>query len=140
VLVLKGIEIVKPLKEKISALGDKGLYTVYVRDRPIADIIMSNIGKESKYVVFLNFNTAESYLSNMLFRQAVMPQMDIVALAAYPRKKYDYSLFDKEALEGRFTWMIMKEGGPQKQFFNLMLNKYQLKETISGFTLYQIGP
>jgi len=89
VLVLKGIEIVKPLEEKLNALGDKDLYTVYVRDRPIADKILNNLGRESKYIVFLNFNTAESYLSNMLFRHAVMPQMDIVALAAYPRKKYD---------------------------------------------------
>lgn len=110
---------------------------VFNNEMEIAQQLRSDRKSDTPYYIFTNFNTAESYLSNILFREAVMPQMDIVGLASYPQKKYDYSDFVRRLQSGEFSWMIMRMTGPQKRFFENVLDDYILSDNDRGFNIYE---
>lgn len=112
----------------------------YQAQRAFASQIISRLQKDDGYVVFLNLYTPDNYLANLLFRHTVSPQMDIVILASYPRRKYDYSDFEQSLQDGRVKWMVTNATGPQKQFFNLQLNKFEPELSGAGFNLYRFQP
>ena len=76
----------------------------------------------------------------LLFRHVAMPQMDIIVLAAYPQKTYDYSGFISRLKAGEFKWMLMRTNLQQKQFYEIELNKYELEKTSAGFNIYHYKP
>jgi hypothetical protein len=112
----------------------------FMAQKEIANRLAARIGPSASYTIFTNFNTANSFFSNLLFRYAVIPQMDIVGLSTYPRQKYDYSHFTSRLKAGAFRWMIMSVKGPQKQFFEIRLDRYNLKETNIGYNFYETHP
>jgi hypothetical protein len=113
---------------------------VFDNQKAFAEKIQKRFSENEQHSVFLNFFTPHNYLSNLLFRQAVAPQMDIIALASYPQKKYNYADFENSLTNGRIKWMLMKTTSHQKGFFNLRLDKFQLVDTTNGFNLYQFKP
>lgn len=92
--------------------------------------------KERPIHIFCNFYTPEHFLSGFLFREAVMPQMDIVGLLTYKQGLYSYQAFRNEISEGRIPVMIMRTTGAQKQFFDLRLDNFKKDSTIAGFNIY----
>jgi len=137
---MKGAEIVNPISEKIQALSSPLLMKGYENEKTVAERVKSRLQPGDRFVVFTNIYTPDSYQANFLFRHAVMPQMEIVALSTYPMGKYDYTDFERGMQEGRFTWMLMKAKDSPEPFFNNRLDKYQLEETINGYKLYQFKP
>lgn len=87
--------------------------------------------------VFTNFNTAESFLSNLLFRRAAGPQMDIIGLASYENKAYDYTDLKAALQDGRIRWVIMRNSGPQLVFFDQQLSRFKPDTVMAGFALYK---
>jgi hypothetical protein len=112
----------------------------YQNQKEFAAKIIGRLDKGDRYVLFLNLYTPDNYLANLLFRHTVSPQMDIVILASYPRHKYDYTDFERSLYDGRVKWMVMNITGPQKQFFNLQLDKFKLEDTGAAFNLYRYKP
>jgi hypothetical protein len=112
-------------------------YDGYKREKVLAEKMRDLPDQPKKNLVFLNYYTPGSFMSCLLFRQVVMPQMDIVILASYPDKGYDYADFIARIKNGDFTYMVMRETGPQKVFFDIPLDFYQLKETLNGYNIYK---
>ena len=139
VFLIKVIKLEFPLRTMLSA-PKTGIGEQYKKEKEIAGYITHQLSPTDKYCVFTNYNTAESYLGNMLFRQAVAPQMDIIGLAAYQYRKYDYSDLNAAFTDGRIKWMLMRTTGPQKQFFEIKLDKFELDTTMNGFNIYKFQP
>ncbi|MBL7748060.1 MAG: glycosyltransferase family 39 protein, partial [Chitinophagaceae bacterium] len=92
---LKGAEIVNPISEKIQALSSSLLMKGYENEKAVAEKVKKRLQPGDGFVVFTNIYTPDSYQANFLFRHAVMPQMEIVALSTYPMGKYNYTDFEK---------------------------------------------
>lgn len=136
-LMMKLFVLITPLKEKINAISSAHLMDSYRREEAVAAKIVQQLNPGDQYVVFTNLYTPESYLSNFLFRHAVVPQMEIVALAAYPQKKYDYTDLQKRLQDGSIGWMLKKEKETAKRFYDIPLDKYVLTDSINNFYLYR---
>lgn len=140
VFTMKLVGISKSVLETTSPSLREAAYTAHANEKELADTIKSKLLENDKYVVFLNYHTADGYLSNLLFRNAVAPQMDIIGLAAYEGKVYDYSDLDRALTDGRIKWMVTKTTGVQKQFFRIPLDKFSFVKTAAGYNLYQFKP
>lgn len=137
VFIIKAIEIEWPLRKMLTSISDSQSFK---KDKEVADYILGKLPSDSRHTVFTNFNTADSYLSNILNKQVVAPQMDIIGLSTYAYKKFDYSDLIKSFNDGRIKWMLMRALGPQKQFFDIDLNKFELDTTMNGFNIYKYRP
>lgn len=137
VFIIKAIEIEWPLRKMLTSISDSQSFK---KDKEVADYILGKLPSDSRHTVFTNFNTADSYLSNILNKQVVAPQMDIIGLSTYAYKKFDYSDLIKSFKDGRIKWMLMRALGPQKQFFDIDLNKFELDTTMNGFNIYKYRP
>jgi Dolichyl-phosphate-mannose-protein mannosyltransferase len=142
VLLLKLLLIATPFIEKMRAsrLSSAVAMQQYNKEKAVANLVKGKLSPTDKFVVFTNLYTPDSYLSNFLFRQAVMPQMEIVILSTYPRKKFDYSDFIDRITTGKISWLLMRSQNKQKQFFDIQLDQYQLTDSLNGFHLYQFKP
>lgn len=140
VLTMKLIGVSKSVLKTASPSLRAAAYTAYAQQKALADTIRSSLGENDKYVVFLNYHTADGYLSNLLFRHAVAPQMDIIGLAAYEGKVYDYSDLDRALTDGRIQWLVTKTTGVQKHFFRILLHKFDYVTTAAGYNLYRFKP
>lgn len=109
----------------------------YHAEKKLAGLIRAKLGADDKFEVFCNYNTVDSYLSGFLFRNAVMPQMDIIGLSSYDQGSYDYSDFQARLMRGDFKLMIMPQEGIQKRFFDLDLKNYQLIGNDAGLNIYE---
>jgi hypothetical protein len=137
VFIIKAIKIEMPVRKMLTSMNAQGKY---YKEKEVADYILGKLSPGSSHTVFANFNTADSYLSNILIKQVVAPQMDIIGLSTYAYKKFDYSDLIKSFEDGRIKWMLMRTLGPQKQFFEIDLNKFELDTTLNGFNVYKYRP
>lgn len=140
VLSIKLFTVSQALLKTTSAKLRTAAKVGFVREKELAIRIESNLESSDKYVVFLNYHTADGYLSNLLFRNAVGPQMDIIGLASYQGRVYDYSDLDRSLTDGSIKLMVTKANGHQKQFFGIRLDNFNLIDSAAGYKLYQFKP
>lgn len=140
VLVAKLITLVPSLGEKIKALGSPALMDNYNREQATAYKIIERLSPGEQYVVFTNLYTPDSYMSNFLFRHAVMPQLEIVTMSAYPQQKYDYADLHNRLQDGSIGWMLKKEKETTYRFYDIPLDKYVLADSLNNFYLYRYKP
>jgi hypothetical protein len=140
VALLKLYMIITPIIEKSNALSSSGLMYPYQSQVALAKLMKSKLQPGDTFVVFTFFYTPDSYLSNLLFRHAVIPQMEIVSLSTYPDKRYDYSDFKKRMNDGSIPWMLMRSKDSSRQFYDISLDKYEKTDSLNGFTIYHYKP
>jgi hypothetical protein len=140
VLSIRLITVSQAVLKTTSPKLRAGARSGYNIEKEFADKIESKMGPSDKFVVFLNYHTADGYLSNFLFRHAVGPQMDIIGLASYKGNVYDYSDLNKALTDGRIKLMITKANGQQKQFFGIRLDHFSLTDSSAGYNFYQYKP
>ena len=121
------------------AFSSNKMYT-YRSEKDVARLVENKMLPGEKYVVFTNLYTPESFISNFLFRHAVVPQFEIVALSTYPQKKYDYSGLEQGLQNGDIKWMLMEKPNSTKVFFAIKLDKYVLTDSAGPFSLYRFKP
>lgn len=135
---------VKPLFPYIKAVSSRASWQAahqhFEAQQVFARSLQSRMSPGGKEAVFLNVYTPDSYLQNLLFREAVLPQMDIVILASYPRKTYNYAGFKQAIQTGGIKWMVVNKEGIQQQFFDLQLANFRLVDTQANFNLYTATP
>jgi hypothetical protein len=139
-IVLKPVLMYPAMSNTVSPAARSSALAYFKTQQKFADRIKQLVSATDKYVLFLNIYTPDSYLCNLLFCNTAAPQMDILTLASYPRKKFDYTDFEKSLTDGRIKWMVMQTTGPQKQFFSIKMDKFELAGTEAGFNLYQYKP
>lgn len=140
VIIVKPLSARKTVMSPLTPAVCAAATNHYQNQKEFATKIIERLDKGDRYVIFLNLYTPDNYLANLLFRHTVSPQMDIVILASYPRHKYDYTDFERSLYDGRVKWMVMNITGPQKQFFSLQLDKFELEDTGAAFNLYRYKP
>lgn len=140
ILIIKAITIAGPLMEKTRTLSSSNRMQWYDNDKAVAAMIKSKLQAEERFPVFMNLYTPESFLSNLLFREAAAPQLDILVFSTYPRHKYNYHDLETGLQDGRFPYMIMKDNGMPKRFFDISLDKYALMQSLNGYNLYKFQP
>jgi hypothetical protein len=79
-------------------------------------------------------------MSNFLFRHAVMPQLEIVTMSAYPQQRYDYADLHNRLQDGSIGWMLKKEKETAFRFYDIPLGKYVLADSMNNFYLYRYKP
>ncbi|MCX6315925.1 MAG: hypothetical protein NTW29_01435 [Bacteroidetes bacterium] len=140
ILMIKLFTSYGPLSQAVSPAARTQAKEYYLQQQAFAEKIKQGLSPGDQYVVFLNIYTPDSYLANILFRHTVLPQMDIVILSSYPMHKYDYADFERSLYDGRIKWLVMYKTGPQKKFFNLNLDKFELVDSTILLNLYQYQP
>jgi hypothetical protein len=140
VLAIKLMLLAKPIYKMTIENPPARMIANYREEQKIATELITQLKPGDRYVIFPNFYTADSYLSSLLFRHMSMPQMDIIVLAAYPQKTYNYNEFVSRLKTGGFRWVLTRISGPQQQFFDIPLSNYEWQKTIGGFNIYQFKP
>ncbi len=135
-ILLKLFLVYKDLKVVVADRPYSVARNTFEQQKRLTDYLKQKMSSDSTNRTFTNYYTPDYFVSNFLFREAVMPQMDIVGLASYPMKQYDYSEFEEALDSGKIKWMLMRIEGPQKLFFRKKLDYYQLDTTIAGFNVY----
>lgn len=141
-----GIILVKIVmdRDRTSGVFSKGKYEAalahYQKQYNFAQKVKDRMGASDQYVLFLNIYTPDSYLENLFYKNAVLPQMDIAVLASYPQKKFDYTDFKKSFYDGTIKWMITDTARKDINFFDLDLGRFRLADSGAGFNLYRNNP
>lgn len=140
ILGIKTWQLMPDMQTKWKALTSSRRMEPYFAEKKLAGQMLNRVPPGKNFAVFMNMYTPDSYMSNLLFRQAVLPQFEIVTISTYPLKKYDYTRLEQGLQNGRFPWMMMREKDTVKRFFNIPLNHYNPVESAAGFTIYQFKP
>lgn len=140
IIILKLALLTKPLNAIFIDTPFSKAFTQYNEQKKLATKVLHQIQPGDGYAVFCNYYTTDYFLSSFLFRHAVMPQMDIVMLASYAQRDYNYEDFVSKLKNGKFKWMLTMNHGIQKQFFDIHLDQYQLVDSSNTFHLYQYKP
>jgi hypothetical protein len=136
-LAAKFLSLEKPLRKMLVDSPPAVAKANYVQDKRLAILVQELTKGEA---VFTNLYTPETFIACFLFRQAVVPQMDITGLTAYPRKTFNYDELLSSLDNGTIKWMLMRNSGPQRQFFEHSLNHFQLVYQAGTYNLYKYRP
>lgn len=104
ILVVKILLISFPLYREMR-FGNADKKNLYEKEKLVASKIISG---DPEQKVFNNLFSPHSFLNNFLFRQAVLPQYEIVYFTSWDRKVYNYKHFREQFSKGNITWMITK--------------------------------
>lgn len=104
ILVVKILFISFPLYREIR-FGNADKKNLYEKEKLVASKILSG---DPEQKVFNNLFSPHSFLNNFFFRQAVLPQYEIVYFTSWDRKVYDYKNFREQLSNGNIAWMITK--------------------------------
>lgn len=140
ILILKLVLLIKPANAIFIDTPFSKAFAQYNDQKNLATKVLHQIQRGEGDAVFCNYYTTDYFLSSFLFRHAVMPQMDIVMLASYPQRDYNYEDFVNKIKNGKFKWMLTMNHGIQKQFFEIHLDQYRLVDSSNTFHLYQYKP
>lgn len=140
IIVVKLALLTKPLNAIFIDTPFSKAFAQYNEQKKMATKILQQVLPGEDYTMFCNYYTTDYFLSSFLFRHAVMPQMDIVMLASYAQRDYNYEDFVNKLKNGKFKWMLTMNHGIQKQFFDIHLDQYQLVDSSNTFHLYQYKP
>jgi hypothetical protein len=88
------------------------------------------------FTVFNNLYSPASFLNNFLYKEAQIPQYDIVHYTTYTRKVYDYSSFINGVCEGRIDHVVIKYPDTLPQFYDLSFENYRRDTTIREYTIF----
>ena len=139
IILLKLALISYPLRVQMKKQYRETGTQMYQTEREIADYI-KNQTSGLEYPVFNNLYSPESFLNNFLFREAVMPQFDIVIFGTYARQVFDYSDFKQRLNTGKIRWVITKPSGSQLKFVYPNPEHFQLRDTLQGYNIYEFKP
>ncbi|GAB4046258.1 glycosyltransferase family 39 protein [Spirosoma litoris] len=121
-----------PLLMRSGALSE----TPYRQQKQIADYLRDSLKLKSTDAVFVtNYNYC--YLNGLLYRNCIIPQQDMIAAVMYPRKKLDYSAFDKQISQQGIRFLITRSGETSTEFPGLTTAHYVLRRRFPEFDVYE---
>jgi hypothetical protein len=133
-LFLKTALIVFPLVDKIRTIPQRTAF--FEQEKQLANQVHAYADSPGKIVVFCNLFSPDSYLNNILFREAIVPQYDVVSLATYPRKVFNYELLRKNLADGSVRVVITKKSNNPLKFMDIELSHYVLEKKIGEYSIY----
>lgn len=120
----------------IQALSEP-VTPVYTEEKKISDFILSD--KDSKLKVFNHVFAPKSFLNNLMFRQALLPQSEIVFYTLYHREIFDYSGFIEALRNGSVHYIVRRNNWQEARFLDKELIHYKLVHKIGAYEVYKFG-
>ncbi len=134
-LLLKTALIAQPAVEKIRTMQEKRDF--YETERSLASEIRQLHDPSRSFTVFCNLFSPDSYLNNFMFRNVIVPQYEIVSLASYPMRVYDYTDLRNKLNDGTVEFVITKSNDQPLRFMDIELSNYRLLQTSGSYKIYQ---
>lgn len=136
VVLTRVTTIIQPVYNIFSLAVNKSKEQKFKTEQKIAGFIQQHSGQQP-FLVFNNIFSPDSYLNNLLFREAVMPQTDIIVLATYYRKVFDYSSFSDQVNKGAIQYIVLDKSGPVGGFLKMDYRNYQLLTVIDNYQILE---
>lgn len=140
VLIVKMSLIVYPMLEKVRPEGRRQMWAGYKMEQELAGLIKTKLGNDSGHKVFNNLYSPASWLNNLLFRQTVLPQYEVVIFGTWKRKVFDYDRFRKEMQDGTVQYILGGPTGEPLLFSELHFTKFMLQDSLYGYRIYHYNP
>ncbi len=134
ILAVKILLISFPLYRE-ARFGNADKKNLYEKEKLLASRIMSD---DPEQKVFINLFSPHSFLNNFLFRQAVLPQYEIVYFTSWDRKVYDYKYFREQISSGSIRWMITKNQ-EEPSFRDFKIMGFEPLVDSAGYRLYRFS-
>ncbi|ARK10457.1 hypothetical protein A6C57_09020 [Fibrella sp. ES10-3-2-2] len=112
----------------------------YVQQKHVQQYVDPRITRQDKALVILGPNARGWMLQQMLFRNQLAYQDDVVRLL-YDAKTLDYSSFGKLVARGEVKYIILPEPGPlylNAFDYTFDSEKYTLEKVIDGYQIYRL--
>lgn len=116
------------------------LTDAYVQQKHVQRYILPRISQQDKALVILGPDARGWMLQQMLFRNQLAYQDDVVRLL-YDSKTLDYSSFEKLVERGEVKYIILPEPGPlhfNAFDYNFDPARYKLEKEIDGYLIYRL--
>jgi hypothetical protein len=81
-----------------------------------------------------------SFLNNLLFRNAIMPQKDVVTCCAFKNKRFDYSAFQSRANSGLIKYLIKARDNRLDTYAGARLTQFRKLTTLFEYDVYEQTP
>jgi hypothetical protein len=112
--------------------------SLYESEKKVASRIRSYPQARKPYSVFCNLYSPKSFLNNFLFREAVLPQYEIVIYTSYNRQVFDYSYFKNGFTNGAVPYIISRDKQSFPIFMDIKMENYRLTDSTNGYFIYSI--
>jgi hypothetical protein len=112
----------------------------YVQQKHVQAYMLPRISRQDKALVFLGQNARGWMLQQMLFRNQLAYQDDVVRLL-YDAKTVDYSSFNALVARGEVKYIILPDPGPlhfNAFDYNFDPARYTLEKVIDGYQIYRL--
>lgn len=81
-----------------------------------------------------------TFINNLLYQNAIMPQKDVVTCCAFKRKRFDYSQFQRQANAGLVKYLIKGRDNRLDQYAGAQFTRFKKAKTIYEFDVYEYTP
>jgi hypothetical protein len=137
VLTIKTIRIYYPLTNSINKNAQLGYWNRYENEKQVGLLVKKYLANSKNGKVFCNIYTPESWLTNFLYKESVLPQFEVVIFGTWKQKAYDYSHFRNDFVNGEIQYIVCKTKDAGQKFIDIEFNKYTLKDSLHGYYLYE---
>lgn len=140
ILFVKVLLIFYPLWNMVRPGSRERAMGQYRREELLASVVKSRLQNNGHHTVFNNIYSPELYLNNLLFRNSVMPQFEVVAFGTWNNKVFDYTNFRREITNGSVQMLVCKTGS-ELQFMDIPLTNFHLVDTFyRDYYIYEYKP
>jgi hypothetical protein len=136
VVLTRVTTIIQPVYNIFSLTANKNREQKLETEQKVAGFMQEHSGQK-EFLVFNNIFSPDSYLNNLLFREAVMPQTDIIVLATYYRKVFDYSRFSEQINKGAIQYIVLDKSGPVGGFLKMDYRNYHPLTVIDNYQILE---
>lgn len=133
-LLIKAFVIIHPFYKLMGNENEKGRM-MYNNEKIVSDFIKTSLG--SNGYVFNNYFNPFSFLNNFLFREAILPQNEIVLFCTYKRKIYDYSDFVKIFDSRKVGFIISKVNIAPPEYIDLKFPHFIFFKKIGDYYIFK---
>jgi hypothetical protein len=107
----------------------------FLANKALADKLKSQV-KEGDQIFMNTFRNNDFYV-NLMYKQIVLPQFEIVYFTTYSRKIYDYSNFHKLFKTGKIKLLLLPDYETGVSLKDIDTSSYQLKDSVADFKIYE---
>ena len=135
-ILLRMASFIHPLILKLQKENYAHGKDLLASERELAKFISAQPEIKQGGLIFNNLFSPDSYLNNFLFRNAIIPQYDIVVACTYSRGVFNYADLKNKIHQGLVSFMITK-GRDQPRFFDVDLHQFKLFAQMGDYRIYE---
>ena len=112
----------------------------------VAALLKQELAKENDKYVFAHLNTdvtvhSRQGINNILFKESVLPQLEILSISERPLKIIGYNRFEEDLQNGRIEYIIESAPAmrfiPSQNYTAIMSTHFRLWKEMKGYQIYR---